>query len=56
MVYPDFPECVGVFRCVERPTYDEPAQQADREGDQGKGRGKLEDLFASDDMWTVEAK
>ena len=23
MVYPRFPECVGVFRCVERPTYDD---------------------------------
>ena len=22
MVYPDFPECIGVFRCVERPTYE----------------------------------
>src|SRR5580700_6468977 len=23
MVYPRFPECIGVFRCVERPTYDD---------------------------------
>ena len=31
MVYPEFPECVGVFRCVERPTYDEQLRQADRQ-------------------------
>ena len=30
MVYPEFPECVGVFRCVERPTFDDQLRQADR--------------------------
>ena len=54
MVYPDFPECVGVFRAVERPTYE--AQVSDQIDDaiHAKGPGKLEELFRSDDLWTVE--
>jgi 2-oxoglutarate ferredoxin oxidoreductase subunit beta len=53
MVHPRFPECVGVFRAVERPTYEEQCRQQ-IEAAQAKGRGRLEDLFASDDLWTVE--
>ncbi len=56
MVYPEMPECLGVLRCVERPTYDDSSASRPTEAIQAKGRGKLEDLFASDDMWTVEAK
>ncbi len=54
MVYPRFPECVGVFRAVERPTYDGMLNQQLAEAVKGKGPGKLEDLFASDDTWVVE--
>jgi 2-oxoglutarate ferredoxin oxidoreductase subunit beta len=55
MVYPRFPECVGVFRCVQRPTYDEQLnKQIEDVIKSSKGRGKLEDLFASDDTWDVE--
>jgi 2-oxoglutarate ferredoxin oxidoreductase subunit beta len=55
MVYPRFPECVGVFRCVQRPTYDEQLnKQVEDVIKANKGRGKLEDLFASDDTWVVE--
>jgi 2-oxoglutarate/2-oxoacid ferredoxin oxidoreductase subunit beta len=56
MVYPRFPECVGVYRCVERPTYDELLNKQIEDAIRAKGRGKLEDLFASDDTWVVEAK
>jgi 2-oxoglutarate/2-oxoacid ferredoxin oxidoreductase subunit beta len=56
MVYPRFPECVGVFRCVQRPTYDELLNKQIEDVVRAKGRGKLEDLFASDDTWVVEAK
>jgi 2-oxoglutarate ferredoxin oxidoreductase subunit beta len=54
MTHPDFPEPVGVFRAVERPTFE--AQVTDQiEGAIGaKGPGKLEELFRSDDLWTVE--
>jgi 2-oxoglutarate ferredoxin oxidoreductase subunit beta len=54
MVYPRFPECVGVFRCVERPTYDDLLNKQIEDTIKAKGRGKLEDLFASDDTWVVE--
>jgi 2-oxoglutarate ferredoxin oxidoreductase subunit beta len=54
MVYPRFPECVGVFRCVKRPTYDDLLNRQIEEVVRNKGRGKLEDLFASDDTWVVK--
>lgn len=54
MVYPRFPECVGVFRAVERPCYDDLLNAQIEEVIKTKGRGKLEELFASDDTWVVE--
>jgi 2-oxoglutarate ferredoxin oxidoreductase subunit beta len=54
MVYPRFPECVGVFRAVQRPTYEDLLNQQMEEAVQKKGRGKLEDLFANDDTWEVK--
>jgi len=54
MVYPRFPECIGVFRCVERPTYDDMVNRQIEDAQRAKGRGKLEDLFTSDDTWVVE--
>lgn len=56
MVYPQFPECVGVFRAVQRPTYDDLLNKQIEDVIKAKGRGKLEELFANDDVWTVEAK
>ena len=54
MVWPRFPECVGVFRCVQRPTYEELLDRQLQEAMQKKGRGKLEELFTSDDTWVVK--
>jgi 2-oxoglutarate ferredoxin oxidoreductase subunit beta len=54
MVYPKFPECIGVFRCVQRPTYDEELNSQIDNLIKTKGRGKLEDLFTSDDTWVVK--
>jgi 2-oxoglutarate ferredoxin oxidoreductase subunit beta len=54
MVYPDFPECLGVFRCVERPTYEAVLNKQLDDAIVTRGAGKLEDLFASDETWTVE--
>jgi 2-oxoglutarate ferredoxin oxidoreductase subunit beta len=54
MVYPDFPECIGVFRCVERPTYEGVIHRQIEEVVAARGSGKLEDLFASDETWNVE--
>src|SRR5437667_5441103 len=39
MVYPRFPECVGVYRNVERPTYDDLLNQQIEEAVKAKGRG-----------------
>ncbi len=54
MVYPNFPECVGVFRCVERPTYEDVVNKQMDDLIATRGAGKLEDLFASDETWIVE--
>jgi 2-oxoglutarate ferredoxin oxidoreductase subunit beta len=54
MVYPDFPECIGVFRCVERPTYESVLNKQIEDSIAARGAGKLEDLFASDETWNVE--
>jgi 2-oxoglutarate ferredoxin oxidoreductase subunit beta len=53
MVGPRFPECVGVFRSVRRPTYEEQLNGQIEESIKKKGAGKLEELFASDDTWVV---
>src|SRR6266480_4242068 len=53
MVYPRFPECVGVFRFVQRPTYHELLIKHIDNIVKAKGRGKLEELFASEDTWVV---
>ncbi len=54
MVHPELPECLGVLRCVERPTFDGQLRQQQEATVQKKGKGKLEGLFASDDMWEVK--
>jgi 2-oxoglutarate ferredoxin oxidoreductase subunit beta len=54
MVHPVFPECVGVYRAVERPTFDGQVNQQIEDAIKGRGRGKLEELFANDDTWVVE--
>jgi 2-oxoglutarate/2-oxoacid ferredoxin oxidoreductase subunit beta len=54
MVHPVFPECVGVYRAVERPTFDSQVNRQIDDAIAARGRGKLEELFANDDTWVVE--
>ena len=54
MVHPEFPECVGVFRCVNQPIYDELVNHQIADAQRTKGPGKLEELFTSDDTWVVQ--
>ena len=54
MVHPQFPECIGVFRAVQRPTYDDMLNKQIEDVIKSKGRGKLDELFASDDTWVVQ--
>ena len=54
MTHPDFPEPVGVFRAVEKPTFESQIGEQIDTAIQSKGAGQLDDLFRSDDLWTVE--
>jgi 2-oxoglutarate/2-oxoacid ferredoxin oxidoreductase subunit beta len=54
MVYPAFPECMGVLRSVEHPTFDGEVHQMIADAVNTKGAGTLEKLFASDDLWEVK--
>jgi 2-oxoglutarate ferredoxin oxidoreductase subunit beta len=53
MVAPEFPEVVGIYRAVRRPTYDEQQNKQIDDAVAKKGKGKVADLFKSEDMWTV---
>jgi 2-oxoglutarate ferredoxin oxidoreductase subunit beta len=44
---------VGVLRAVRKPTFDELLQNQITAA-QAKGKGRLEDLFKAEDVWTVE--
>jgi len=48
-----FPEPVGVFRTVRKPTYEEQLDGRIAEAVAKKGKGKIEDLFRAEDVWTV---
>ena len=54
MKHPYFPEPIGVFRDVERPTYDDEINRQVSEAMESKGKGDLKDLFSTGDIWTVE--
>lgn len=53
MHYPDFPEPMGVFRCVKRPSYERLVMDQIGEATRAKGDGKLEDLYGSGETWVV---
>ena len=54
MHYPEFPEPFGVFRDVERPIFENLVHDQIAEAIDKQGVGKLENLFESADIWTVE--
>ncbi|MGC3966560.1 MAG: hypothetical protein QM775_04080 [Pirellulales bacterium] len=53
MRYPEFPEPIGVFRCVDRPKYDEQLTAQVEEAKVKRGPGDLHKLFMSGDTWDV---
>jgi 2-oxoglutarate/2-oxoacid ferredoxin oxidoreductase subunit beta len=55
MYNPQYPEVFGVFRAVRKPTYEELLDGQVNEQVAKKGKGKIEDLFKAEDVWTVEA-
>jgi 2-oxoglutarate ferredoxin oxidoreductase subunit beta len=56
MTFPDFPECVGVFRCVERPTFDGLVLGEIEQAVRQEGAGDLDDLLAGEETWEVRKK
>ena len=53
MTYPEFPEPMGVFRCVERPTYEDMLMEQIEESVRVRGKGELENLFDNGETWVV---
>ena len=51
MRHPEFPEPIGVFRDVDRPTYDDMINSQVEEAVSEKGAGELQNLFHSGDTW-----
>jgi 2-oxoglutarate ferredoxin oxidoreductase subunit beta len=47
---PEFPECLGVFRCVQRPTYEDQLAAKGREPQRTRN---LRELLVGDDSWVV---
>jgi 2-oxoglutarate ferredoxin oxidoreductase subunit beta len=56
MNYPEMPVPFGIFRCIEKPTYDEMLNEQVRHSIEKKGRGTLEKILYTEDVWTVEGK
>jgi 2-oxoglutarate/2-oxoacid ferredoxin oxidoreductase subunit beta len=54
MEQPDFPQPVGVFRAVERPSYDQMLVDQIDGAIAKSGPGSLDKLINTGDMWTVE--
>lgn len=54
MIYPDMPVPFGVFRCIEKPTYDEMMDHQIQDVIKTKGKGNLKQLIYGASTWTVK--
>ncbi len=54
MNYPEMPVPFGIFRAIERPTYDEMMDQQIKEATRSKGKGDLKSLIYGDNTWEVQ--
>ncbi len=54
MRHPEYPVPLGVYRAVQRPTYEQLLEDQIREATARQGEGDLEALFSEGDAWTVE--
>lgn len=54
MRHPEFPEPIGVFRAVDRPTYEGEVNRQIEAAVQKRGQGDLAALFQTGDTWNVE--
>ena len=53
MNYPEFPVPIGVFRAIDKPTYDEELNEQIDRAVESTGAGELQELFQSGDTWQV---
>jgi len=53
MTQPDFPQPIGIFRSVERETYEQGVSEQIKNAVEKQGRGRLDKLINSGDIWTV---
>ena len=53
MTFPEFPVPIGIFRQVEKPTYEEGLHQQVAMAQKKKGDGELLDLYLNSDIWKV---
>ena len=56
MEYPEMPVPFGVFRDIQKPSYDAMLNDQSRQVLEKKGKGKLRDILYTEDVWTVENK
>ncbi|MCA8998398.1 MAG: 2-oxoacid:ferredoxin oxidoreductase subunit beta, partial [Planctomycetaceae bacterium] len=56
MRWPNSPEPLGVFRAVNRPTYDGEVDRQFKKCQADLGQGDLEKLFNSGDTWEVKSR
>ncbi len=54
MTYPDMPVPFGVFRAIQKPTYDEMMEKQVQDAIKLKGKGNLKQLIYGSDTWTVK--
>lgn len=56
MEYPRMPVPFGVFRCIEKPTYDQMLNDQAKTAIEKKGLGRLKDLLYTEEVWKVGLK
>jgi len=56
MRYPEMPVPFGVFRCIEKPTYEDMMADQIKLVTEKKGKGDLKSVLYTEDVWTVEKK
>ena len=54
MEYPQYAVPLGVFRAVQRPTYEELMEEQIQSAVSERGEGDLAALLSEGDTWTVE--
>ncbi len=52
--HPGLPTPIGIFRCVQKPSYDEEVERQIQEVQEKKGKGDLERLLFSGNTWEVK--